>query len=217
MPVLVHRAGLRGVQVGFAGDTSLVRYIVDAIRDSVLPITAAIAVIVFLLLAFMLRSAVAPIYLLAASALAVVAPLGLTVLVFQEWLHHESLAYYVPIGAGVLLFALGSDYNLFLVGRIWEEAEDRPLREAIAGAGKQATRTIGAAAVTLAASFALLFLIPLTGFQEFAFAMAVGVMIDAFIVRSFLVPALIAVVGKLSMYPRNVRSQPAPAQIESGS
>lgn len=216
MPALMQKAGIDGLQVGFAGDTALVKYIVDAIHDSVLPIGIAIGLIVFLLLAFLLRSLVAPVYLLGASALAVIAPLGLTVLLFQEWFHHESLAYYVPIGAGVLLFALGSDYNLFLVGRIWDEAEDLPLREAVASAGMQATHTIGAAAVTLAASFALLLIIPLTGFREFAFAMAVGVMIDAFVVRSYLVPALIALVGQLGLHPRGARQSAAQAPVESG-
>jgi RND superfamily putative drug exporter len=209
MPALLREAQVRGVRASFAGDTALVKYIIDAIRDSVLPISLAIAAIVFFLLAVLLRSFVAPVYLLAASALSVVAPLGLTTLVFQDWMHHESLAYYVPVGVGVLLFALGSDYNLFLVGRIWKEAEERPLREATIIAGKHATRTIGAAAITLAASFALLFIVPLTGFREFAFAMAVGVAIDAFVVRSYLVPALIALVGQLSMYPGRPR-KPAP-------
>lgn len=201
MPRWLESEHLSKVRVRYAGDTALVKYTVDAIAASILPIAVAIGLIVFLLLAALLRSLVAPLYLLASSALAVIAPLGLTVLLFQGRLHHDSLAYYVPVGVGVLLFALGSDYNLFLVGTIWGRAEDLPLREAIAVGSREATGTIGVAAVTLAASFALLFIIPLTGFREFAFAMAAGVVIDAFVVRSYLVPSLVALVGRLSMYP----------------
>lgn len=201
MPRWLKQAHLRNVRVAYAGDTALVKYTVDAILDSLLPVALAIGLIVFLLLAALLRSLVAPLYLIGSSVLAVVAPLGLTTLLFQDRLHHDGLAYYVPVGVGVLLFALGSDYNLFLVGKIWDEAEDRSLREAIAMGSKDATGAIGVAAITLAGSFALLVIIPLTGFREFAFAMAVGVLIDAFVVRSYLVPALVALVGRLSLYP----------------
>ncbi|MGQ0718967.1 MAG: MMPL family transporter [Pseudonocardiales bacterium] len=65
----------------------------------------------------------------------------------------------------------------------------------------RSTRAINAAGVTLAASFALIALIPLVQFRELAFAMAVGVLIDAFIVRSLLVPALISLIGRASGWP----------------
>ena len=68
---------------------------------------------------------VAPLYLVAIAALAPLAATGLTVAVFQGLLGHSELTYFVPIAAGVLLVALGSDYNVFLVGRIWAEAEAR--------------------------------------------------------------------------------------------
>ena len=87
---------------------------------------------------------------------------------------------------------------MFVVGRIWEEARRRPLREAIAVASSQASRAITVAGVAPATSFALLALIPLDQFREVAVAMAAGIMIDAIVARSLLVPALVALFGRLA-------------------
>jgi RND superfamily putative drug exporter len=101
----------------------------------------------------------------------------------------------------VLLIALGSDYNVFLVGRIWAEARRRPLKEAIVMAGAGASRAISAAGIVLAASFAATALVPIQTFRELAFLISVGLLIDAFLVRSVLVPAVIALVGYRSGWP----------------
>ena len=144
------------------------------------------------LLAVFLRAVWAPLYLLAASALALAAALGATTFVMQRLLDHENLTYYVPFAAGVLLLSLGSDYNVFVVGKIWQEARERPLRDAIVQVAPRASSTITTAGLTLAGSFALLALIPVRPMRELAFAMAVGILLDTFIVRSILVPSLLA-------------------------
>ena len=104
--------------------------------------------------------------------------------------------------AGVLLVALGSDYNILLVGRVWDEAQRRPLREATIVAGAGAARAISAAGIVLAFSFAALALVPLLAFKQLAFVMAGGLLIDAFLVRTVLVPAVIALIG----YPASGRA-----------
>jgi RND superfamily putative drug exporter len=136
------------------------------------------------------------------------AALGLTVALFQGLLGHDGLIFYVPFAAAVLLVSLGSDYTVFSVGYVWEETRRRPLRQALAVAVPRSTRAITAAGVTLAASFALGALIPLAPFYQLAFAMAVGILIDAFIVRSLLVPALISVVGRASGWPGKKLAKP---------
>jgi len=141
------------------------------------------------------------VYLLAASVLAVFASLGLTMLICREFLGSASLVYFVLFAAGVLLVALGSDYNVFVVGRIWEEAKVRNVRDAVAAAAPQASRAITTAGVALAASFAMLAVIPLEQFRQLAIAMALGVIVDAIAVRSLLVPALVALFGRLGMWP----------------
>jgi RND superfamily putative drug exporter len=144
---------------------------------------------------------VAPLYLVAASVLALAASLGITVYVFQDLLGFHELTYYVPFVASVMLVALGSDYNVFLAGRIWQAAEQRPVREAVAVGGSRAAAAITVAGVVLALSFGLLALVPLQAFRELAFAMGAGLLIDAFLVRTLLVPALIALVGPVSGWP----------------
>ena len=107
----------------------------------------------------------------------------------------------MPFAAAVLLVALGSDYNVFLAGRIWTEARQRPIREAVAVAGTRAAGPIAVAAMVLAGSFALLALVPIRPFRELAVVMALGLIIDAFLVRTLLVPALITLVGRRSGWP----------------
>jgi putative drug exporter of the RND superfamily len=158
----------------------------------------------FILLALFLRALIAPIYLLAASVLSVAATLGLTTLVFQDFLGHGDLTYYIPFAAGVLLVSLGSDYNVYVVGRIWDELRERPLREAVAVAVPRASKAISIAGIALAGSFAVLALVPLDAFREFAFMMTVGVLLETFFVRPLLIPALISVFGETSMWPGRV-------------
>jgi RND superfamily putative drug exporter len=74
----------------------------------------------------------------------------------------------------------------------------------------RSTRAIAAAGLTLAASFGLLALVPLEPFREFAFAMFIGILLDAFVVRSLLVPCLVALVGRRSGWPSR-QLEPAPA------
>ena len=214
-PRMIQRAGLTGVQPSYAGDTALAD---DAIRmtlSDLVRVAVGVLIISFVLLAIFLRGVIAPLYLLGASVLALAASLGLTVFVFQDVLGYSQITYYVPFAAAVLLVSLGSDYNIFVVGRIWEEARARPLREAIAVAGPRAARTITVAGVVLAASFAVLAMVPLVQFREFAFVMAVGILIDSFLVRSLLVPSLIAVFGRTSWWPgRGPKPVAAPAESE---
>ncbi len=201
MPDLLAAAGLTGAEVSYAGDTALGLSLVDGAAGDLVRVSAAVILVDLLLLVLFLRALVAPLYLLATSVLAVTASLGLTTWVFQELLGRDGITFYVPFAAAVLLVSLGSDYNIFSAGYIWEEARRRPLPEALAVAVPRSTRAISAAGITLAVSFALVGLIPVAPFQELAFAVAVGVLIDAFVVRSLLVPALVSLVGRASGWP----------------
>jgi RND superfamily putative drug exporter len=201
MPGLLAHAGLAGVRPAYAGDTALAEESIQQTYSDLVRVGIAAILISMLLLALFLHGLVAPLYLLASSVIALGAALGVTVFVFQDLLGFSGLTYYIPFAAAVLLVSLGSDYNIFVVGRIWDEARVRPLREAIAVAGPRAARTITVAGVVLAGSFAVLALVPLLQFREFAFVMAVGILVDTFLVRSMLVPSLISVFGRASWWP----------------
>ncbi len=216
LPALGRTAGLTGARFEVAGETALTGDSIGSVFADLGRVALAIMVVTLVLLALFLRSLLAPVYLLAASVLAVFATLGLTILIGQAVLGYSSLVYFVPFAAGVLLVSLGSDYNVFVVGRIWEEARHRSVRDAVAVATPQASRAITTAGVALAASFAMLAVIPLQQFRQIAIAMALGVVLDAIAVRSLLVPALVALFGRLGMWPGNRRVKPVPAPPGSG-
>ena len=210
LPALARAAGLRGARFELAGQTALTGDSIGSVFADLGRVALAIMAVTLVLLALFLRSLLAPVYLLAASVLAVFATLGLTIGIGQHILGYGSLVYFVPFAAGVLLVSLGSDYNVFVVGRIWEEARRRPVADAVAVAAPQASRAITTAGVALAASFAMLAVIPLEQFRQIALAMALGVVLDAIVVRSLLVPALVALFGRLGMWPGNRRARPEP-------
>lgn len=201
MPELLATAGLPDATVSYAGDTALGLSLIDTAAADLGRVAIAVILVDLLLLIWFLRALVAPLYLLATSVLAVGTSLGVTTWFFQDVLGRDGLTFYVPFAAAVLLISLGSDYNIFSVGYIWEETRYRTLPEAVAVAVPRSTRAINAAGITLAASFALVALIPVGPFEELAFAVAVGVLIDAFVVRSLLVPALVSLVGRASGWP----------------
>ena len=211
LPALARAAGLPDARFELAGQTALTGDAIGSVLADLGRIALAIMAVTLVLLALFLRSLLAPAYLLAASVLAVFATLGLTMLIARSVLGSGSLVYFVPFAAGVLLVSLGSDYNVFVVGRIWEEARRRPVANAVAVATPQASRAITTAGVALAASFAMLAVIPLEQFRQIAIAMALGVVLDAIAVRSLLVPALVALFGRLGMWPGNRRIRPATA------
>lgn len=195
LPGLLDEAGLDDATAALAGDTALSEYLVRNTQDDLARISVAALLANLVMLVIFLRAWWTSVLLLASSVLALAATLGLTVLLFQDVLGGTGLTFYVPFGAAVLLVSLGSDYNIFAVGQVWEQAKHRPLLEALRVAVPQSSRAITAAAATLAASFGLLALVPLGPFRELAFAMALGILLDAVVVRSLLVPSLLTLLG----------------------
>lgn len=198
LPALAEAAGLTAAELSLGGDTAVAEVVVDQTVHDLgrIAVAALLANLLFLLL--FLRSLAVAVGLLACSVLAIGATLGLTSWLFLERFGADGLTFYVPFAAAVLLVALGSDYNIFGIGPAWIQARGRPLREALAITLPQSARAIRIAAVTLAVSFGLLVLVPLRPFRELAFALSVGILIDAFVVRSLLAPALLTIMESVS-------------------
>jgi len=211
LPTLLSDAGAPQARASAIGDTAIAAASVDAMTTELLRVGAAALLVNLVLLAVFLRALVAPLYLLVANALTVAATLGIASWFFQDLLDQGQLVYYVPFATAVLLLALGSDYNIFLVGGIWRAAQTRGVVEGIRTAMPQASLTITVAGLVLAGSFGLLALVPVDALHQFAFVMALGVALDAFVVRAFLVPALIVLFGRAGFWPGASRALPAPA------
>ena len=202
MPDLLARAGIARAGVLYAGDTALAKATIRRVHHDLLWVGLAAAAVNLILLAIFLRSLLAPLLLVAGSALAIAATFGLTTYVFRDLFHTSDLTYFVPLAVGVLLLSFGTDYNLFVVGRIWQEAKTQTIQSAIRTAVPRASRAISIAGVALACSFAMLAIVPIAPFREFAVAIGIGVVIDTFVVRTLLIPALLAAAGERSWWPR---------------
>lgn len=196
MPAMLEENGLATAQVGMTGDTSIAAELNADTWRAFERVAPAALFVLLLLLWVLLRSRTAPLYLVGVSVLTVAAALGLTVYVFQDLLGYGELAFFVPIATAILLLALGADYNVFLISRIWNEAERQDLRPAIRTAGSRAARSITVAGMILALSFAAVALIPIEAFRELAFAMFAGLLIDTLLARALLIPALVSLFGR---------------------
>jgi RND superfamily putative drug exporter len=193
LPGMLEGSGLAGARTGVTGDTTIASELTEATATASERVTPAAVAVLLVLLWILLRSWSAPLYLVGSSLLVVAAALGLTVYVFQGLLGYGELAFFVPISSAILLLALGADYNVFLISRIWRESGERELRPAIRSAGIRAGRAITVAGIILALSFAAIALIPIQGFREIAFALSVGLLLDTLVARTLLVPALVAI------------------------
>ncbi|HEV2790489.1 MAG TPA: MMPL family transporter, partial [Solirubrobacterales bacterium] len=196
LPALLEEHDLADAEVGITGDTTIATELNDDTWSAFARVTPAALLVLLVLLWALLRSRSAPLYLVGVSVLVVAAALGLTVYVFQGLLGYGELAFFVPIATAILLLALGADYNVFLISRIWSEAERQDLRPAIRTAGSRAARAIMVAGLILSLSFAAVALIPIESFQELAFAMAVGLLLDTLLARTLLIPALVSLFGR---------------------
>jgi RND superfamily putative drug exporter len=156
---------------------------------------------VFVVLVLLLRSLVAPIYLMLTVLLSYGTSMGVSTWLFQDVLGQSGVSYFIPLLVFVLLIALGADYNIFLTSRIREESETRPVRAGIRIASARTGAVITAAGLILAGTFASLVVAPLQILFQVGVAVAIGVLIDTLIVRSVLVPAITALLGERSWWP----------------
>jgi len=171
-------------------------------RNVILPLVLAV---VFLVLAMLLRSLVAPLLLVGTVVLSFLATLGVSGVVFRDILHYPGADSSFPLFAFVFLVALGVDYNIFLMTRVREETGRRGHRLGTLTGLSVTGGVITSAGVVLAATFAALAVLPMVFLVELAFTVAFGVLLDTLIVRSLLVPALTVDIGRTIWWPGKLR------------
>lgn len=181
-----------------------------SIRDRTI-IIPVILLVILLILMLLLRSLVAPLLLIGTVILSFGTALGVSALVFDNVLGFPGADPAVPLYGFVFLVALGVDYNIFLMSRVREESllhGTRPgiLRGLVATGG-----VITSAGLVLAATFAALGVIPILFLAQIAFIVAFGVLLDTFVVRSLLVPALSYDIGRSIWWPSKLARHDAGA------
>ena len=183
---------------GTSADLADVKQVLDTDFNRVMLVVLAA---IFLVLVILLRSLVAPVYLLLTVLLSYGTTLGLVTLIFQGLLGQEGISFMIPIIVFVLLVALGSDYNIFLMSRVREEALVDGTRKGTLIAVVATGGVITACGIILAGTFGALVVTPIRTLLQIGVAVALGVLIDTFVVRALLVPSIARLVGRWNWWP----------------
>ena len=181
-------------------------------RNLIIPLILAV---VFLILGLLLRALVAPLILIATVVLSFAAALGVSAVFFNHVFGFGGADTSFPLYAFVFLVALGIDYNIFLMTRVREEALRRDARHGALVALAATGGVITSAGFVLAATFAVLAMLPATTPTEIGFTIAFGILLDTIFVRSVLVTALNLDLGHWMWWPAKLahKPDPTPAQL----
>ena len=197
-----HEAAGAGNTAYVGGTTSVFVDMNKAMNRDYAVVFPVAALVIMVILALLLRSLVAPWYLMVSVGLGFAATLGATVIVIQHIKGDSGLIFLLPIYIYLFVVALGTDYNILMIARLREEArEGRNPHDAAAEAVKHAGPTIAAAGVILAGTFASLMLGGNSLIVSMGFALSFGIFVAAFVMAMFFTPALTALIGHHAWWP----------------
>lgn len=179
----------------------------ESSKRDVRVIIPIVLIVIFFILALLLRALLAPILLIGSVLLSFFATLGVCALMFNEVFGFAGADPSFPLFAFTFLVALGVDYNIFLMTRVREETLKLGTRRGVLKALTVTGGVITSAGVVLAATFAVLGVLPLVFLAQLGFAVAFGVLLDTFIVRSIIVPALVHDAGSIIWWPSRLRQE----------
>ena len=192
-------------QLHFVGETAKQVDIQELNDRDTRNVILFVTLLIVLLLGIQTRSILAPIYMIFTIVLSYGAAMGLSTLAFHQLLDLPAMSYRIPLYTFVFLVALGVDYSIMLVSRIKEENKQYALKKAIERGVSLTGGVISSAGVILAATFGVLMTQPLQELFLFGFTVALGILLDTFLVRALLVPSFIALLGKYSFWPSKVK------------
>ena len=195
------RTALEGTGAVVGGVTATAIDTDDASLHDRALIIPVILVVIMLILMILLRAIVAPVLLIVTTVLSFGTAMGVSALVFNGILRFPGADPAVPLYGFVFLVALGIDYNIFLMTRVREESRLHGTREGVRRGLAITGGVITSAGLVLATTFAALAVIPILFLAQLAFIVAFGVLLDTFVVRSLLVPALVHDVGRAVWWP----------------
>ncbi len=185
-------------------------------RDTKLLVPLVLLVVLGILM-LLLRSVVAPVLLVGTVVLSFAAALGASLLLFQVLTDFPGEDPSYPLFAFIFLVALGVDYNIFLMARVREEALEMPTREAMLKGLAVTGGVITSAGIVLAGTFSVLAVLPLVALTQIGITVALGVLLDTFVVRSVLVPALTFELGERTWWPSVLSRRAGAAGLRAGT
>jgi putative drug exporter of the RND superfamily len=205
---------------GVAGEAPAI-YDISSISTSDLARIIPIAILAIgILLALVLRSLIAPLYLIASVGLSYLAALGLSVIAFIKIGGSGGLEFFMPFLMFIFLLALGEDYNILVMTRIREEAHKLPLRQAVTRAVGATGSTVTSAGLVLAGSFIVLTIAAGAGnsqVRDIGLGLALGILMDTFLVRTLLVPSTVVLLGKWNWWPSKLHIDEPESQGPAGT
>lgn len=194
---------LQGATEYVGGATAGIKDFLDTQRSDFNFIIIVVISAIYIILAMLLRSLVAPLYMVGTMVLSFATTMGISYVTFKYAFGYDGLVSTVPIYGFVVLVALGVDYNIFLMSRIQEEYEHgKTTIEAIRSGLASTGSIITSCGIIMAGAFSAFLLSPMRTFLELGFAIVVGLVLDTFIIRTLLVPAIAQKFGEMNWWPK---------------
>jgi RND superfamily putative drug exporter len=199
------------VEFGVAGQAPTAADVSAISAADVAKVAPLVIVVLALLLALVLRSLVAPLYLVLSVGLSYLASLGLAVLIFVLVGGQLGVNFTLPFFMFIFIMALGEDYNILVMSRIREEAAALPLRRAVAAALGTTGTTVTSAGLVLAGTFGVLVVTTSGQIRQIGAGLALGILLDTFVVRTLLVPSAVVLLGRWNWWPSSMSREDLPS------
>lgn len=198
----IHKIAPDGTTVLVGGETATSADINKVVNRDLSVILPVAGVLIALILFMLLRSLIAPLYLVPIVLLGFAGTLGAAVFVFQGLMGDPGSVFWLPIMLYMFVMAIGTDYNILVTARLREEAkEGNEPRRAAALAVEHGAPTVAAAGLILAGTFSVMLLAKVKMLQQLGFSVALGIMLAAFVMSIFLVPGITAMLGHRAWWP----------------
>ncbi len=215
-----------GVTVLLGGGTAISYDFNNATQNDLKVIVPLALLVMAVILGILLQAIVAPIVLLASVVLSFACTLGISILFIRFVVGDAGFDASIPTFAFIFLVALGTDYTIFLMARVREEARRHGTREGMLRAISATGPVITSAGIILAGTFSVLMTLPVTFTFDLGFMVALGILLDTFIVRTIMVPAAVELIGDKIWWPSTAQAgsrlheetdeQPLPEPVEAG-
>lgn len=192
---------LSGYDFYVGGETSVALDTKKSIDRDMTLLGPIILLAIFLILIILLKSLIAPFYLLISVIISYTATFGIAIFFFQYIFGHSGVAYANAVWMFIFLVALGADYNIYVMYRIKESTRSLGIIEGIKDAIGQTGGVVTSAGIILAGTFSILTTLPLRDLFQLGFAVSIGVLIDTFVVRAFLVPSIAVLLKDKNWWP----------------
>lgn len=191
----------KGDELYIAGETAKNVDIRDINERDTWLVVGLMTALIAIMLGFQTKSIIAPIYMVGSILLSYAATFGFSLWMFDLVLDQQTIGYRIPMYTFVFLVALGVDYSIMLIARIREELKHHELEEAIRIGVERTGGVISSAGLILAATFLVLTTMPVNELKLFGMMMALGILLDTFVVRPIVIPAVVKLLGKWSFWP----------------